>query len=73
MLRNDLKEEYRLFFLVKGHLDASPETVVASANGYFRRLWIAGSSGAPLYDYDEQFELAWKEKQNGIASNTGFN
>ena len=67
MLRNDLKEEYRLFYLVKGHLDASPETVVASANGYFRRLWADGSNGAPLYDYDEQFELAWKERQNGIT------
>lgn len=70
MLRNDLKEEYRLFYLVKGHLDASPETVVASANGYFRRLWAAGSNGAPLYDYDEQFELAWKERQNGITVNS---
>jgi len=67
MLRNDLKEEYRLFYLVKGHLDASPETVVASANGYFRRLWADGCNGAPLYDYDEQFELAWKERQNGIT------
>ena len=70
MLRNDLKEEYRLFYLVKGHLDAPPKTVIDCANGYFRRLWAAGSNGAPLYDYDEQFEQAWKERQNGIAVNS---
>jgi hypothetical protein len=57
----DLKEEYRLFYLVKGHLDASPQTVIESANGYFKRLWADGCNGAPLYDYDEQFELAWKK------------
>jgi len=66
MLRNDLKEEYRLFYMVKGHLDATPETVVQSAEGYFKRLWYDGANGAPLYDYAEQFEQAWKEKQNGI-------
>ena len=71
MLRNDLKEEYRLFYMVKGHLDADPKTVINSAEGYFRRLWMAGSNGAPLYDYDEQFEQAWKDRQNGIKENTG--
>jgi len=60
----DLKEAYRLFFMVKGHLDATPETVLASADGYFKRLWYAGGNGAPLYDYDEQFEIAWKKKYN---------
>ncbi len=60
----DLKEAYRLFYMVKGHLDATPETVLASADGYFKRLWYAGGNGAPLYDYDEQFEIAWKKKYN---------
>ena len=63
----DLKEEYRLFYMVKGHLDADPQTVVASADGYFKRLWYDGGDGAPLYDYDEQFELAWRKKHNGIS------
>jgi hypothetical protein len=71
MLRNDLKEEYRLFYMVKGHLDADPKTVTNSAEGYFRRLWMAGSNGAPLYDYAEQFEQAWRDAQNGITENTG--
>jgi hypothetical protein len=71
MLRNDLKEEYRLFYMVKGHLDASPETVIASANGYFTRLWYDGGDGAPLYDYSEQFEEAWRHRQNGFKKDTG--
>lgn len=58
----DLKEAYRLFFMVKGHLDATPETVLASAEGYYKRLWYAGGNGAPLYDYDEQFEIEWKKR-----------
>lgn len=60
----ELKEAYRLFFLVKGHLDATPETVLGSANGYFRRLWADGCNGAPLYDYDSDFNVAWEAKYN---------
>jgi hypothetical protein len=69
LTKNDYKEEYRLFFMVKGHLNATPETVVASANGYFKRLWYDGGDGAPLYDYNEQFEEAWS-KLNGEQSNS---
>ena len=70
MLRNDLKEEYRLFYMVKGHLDVTPETLVASADGYFKRLWYDGCNGAPLYNYDEQFEQAWRHRQNGNFKNS---
>lgn len=68
MLKNDLKEQYRLFYMVKGHLNASPQTVIDSADGYFKRLWYDGSNGAPLYDYSEQFEIEWK-KINGVKIN----
>ena len=70
MLKNDLKEQYRLFYMVKGHLNASPETVLDCAPGYFKRLWYDGSNGAPLYDYSEQFEQAWRHKQNGFTEDT---
>ncbi len=60
--KNDLKEEYRIFFMVKGHLNASPQTVMECYNGYFNRLWRDGSDGGPLYEYDEQFEHAWEKK-----------
>ena len=47
-MNTDLKEEYRIFFLVKGHLDATESTVLSSYDGYFKRLWYAGADGAPL-------------------------
>lgn len=56
----EIKAAYKLFFMVKGHLDCTPETALASADGYFKRLWYDGANGAPLYDYEEQFEEAWK-------------
>ena len=59
---DELKEAYRLFFLVKGHLNCTPQTALQSAPGYFKRLWYDGANGAPLYDYDEQFEIAWAKK-----------
>jgi len=55
------KEAYRLFWLVKGHLNTSHETVISSQNSYFKRLWIAGSNGAPLYEYEEGFEEAFQK------------
>lgn len=55
----ELKEAYRLFFLVKGHLNCSPQTALASADGYFKRLWYDGANGAPIYEYEEQFEEQW--------------
>ena len=67
----DLKEEYKIFYMVKGHLDATPQTVINSADGYFKRLWADGCNGAPLYLYEEQFERAWEEKY-GISTNTKF-
>ena len=33
------KECCRLFYMVKGHLNTSPETIRSSYNGYFKRLW----------------------------------
>jgi hypothetical protein len=33
------KEAHRLFWMVKGHLDSSEQTVFQSAPGYFKRLW----------------------------------
>ena len=33
------KEAFRVFFLVKGHIDVSEETAYACYDGYFKRLW----------------------------------
>ena len=36
---NEVKEAYELFWLVKGHLNSTHETIMSSKNGYFKRLW----------------------------------
>ena len=59
---DEIKEAYKYFFMVKGHLDCTEKTALASADGYFKRLWYDGCAGAPLYLYEEQFEKAWAEK-----------
>jgi hypothetical protein len=63
------KEAYRLFFMVKGHLNCDENTAIECADGYFKRLWYDGADGAPLYDYSEQFELAWEKKLNDQQKN----
>tara|TARA_B100000925_G_C22009602_1_gene475560 strand:+ start:149 stop:367 length:219 start_codon:yes stop_codon:yes gene_type:complete len=57
-----LKEACRIYFLVKGHIDISDEQAFSSYNSYFRRLWFAGSDGAPLYEKEDAFEEAWRNK-----------
>lgn len=64
MSLEDKKEAYRLFWMVKGHIDASEQTILESAPGYFRRLW--GNHEA--YYREEGFEAAWNEKL--ASSNT---
>ena len=61
---SEINEAYRLFFMVKGHLNCTVETALASADGYFKRLWYDGCAGAPLYLYEEQFEEAWATKND---------
>tara|TARA_B100001287_G_scaffold12688_1_gene9538 strand:- start:568 stop:768 length:201 start_codon:yes stop_codon:yes gene_type:complete len=58
---DDFKEACRLFWMVKGHLNTSRETILSSQDSYFKRLWIMGSNGAPLYESEEGFEEAYKE------------
>ena len=62
----EIKEAYRLFYLVKGHIDCTHSTALSSANGYFKRLWYAGSNGAPLYEKEEEFEILWEKKKKDI-------
>lgn len=63
----DLKEAYRLFWIVKGHIAESDQTALDSYDGYFKRMWIDGSNGAPLSDYEEGFEIAWNKKMHSIT------
>tara|TARA_B100000123_G_scaffold272107_1_gene253609 strand:- start:69 stop:257 length:189 start_codon:yes stop_codon:yes gene_type:complete len=51
-----LKECCRLFWMVKGHLNTSEETIRSSYNGYFKRLWYNNEA----YIKEEGFEEAYK-------------
>lgn len=51
------KEAYRLFWMVKGHLNTSHKTIMQSADGYFKRLW----GNNEIYIYEEGFEEAYKK------------
>jgi hypothetical protein len=57
----DFKEACILFWLVKGHLNTSEETIMSSYNGYFKRLW--GNNERTEYGM-EGFEEAYKKKVN---------
>jgi hypothetical protein len=53
----ELKEACRLFWIVKGHLNASPSTILSSYNGYFKRCW----GNNECYVHEEGFEDAWNQ------------
>ena len=54
---SDYKQEYRLFYMVKGHLNTTHDTVMKSADGYFRRLW----NNNEAYLHEEGFEESYKK------------
>lgn len=61
MTENELKEfkeACRLFWIVKGHLNTSNQTILESYNGYFKRMW--GNHEACYHE--EGFESAWHQK-----------
>jgi hypothetical protein len=55
----DFKEACRIFWMVKGHLNSSDETIKACYSGYFSRLW--GNHEACYLE--EGFEEAYKKRK----------
>lgn len=51
------KEAHRLFWMVKGHLNAPQQTIFQSYDGYFKRLW--GNHEAVYHE--DGFEEAYKK------------
>ena len=60
-----LKEAYRIFFLVKGHLDCTEETALACYDSYFKRCWYSQES----WTREEKFIKAYEKK----FKSTGLN
>ncbi len=53
-----IKEAYRLFWMVKGHLNVDQKTALGCADSYFNRLW--GNTDG-VYRSDG-FDEAWDKK-----------
>ena len=54
----DFKEACRLFWMVKGHLNAKDHVIMECYDGYFKRMWYSEES----YVHTEGFEEAWEKK-----------
>tara|TARA_B100000925_G_C21955205_1_gene450872 strand:- start:663 stop:851 length:189 start_codon:yes stop_codon:yes gene_type:complete len=55
-MSNDFKEACRLFWMVKGHLGATDETILSSADGYFKRLWYNNESYLKIDGFEEAYQ-----------------
>jgi hypothetical protein len=54
-----LKDAYRAFWMIKGHLNVSEATVLGTYEGYFRRLWY----NEEAYLHAEGFEEAYNKME----------
>lgn len=57
MNKIDLKEPCRFFYMVKGHLNTSTETILASYDSYFKRMW----NNNEAYLHEQGFEEAYNK------------
>ena len=63
---NDVKEAYRLFWLVKGGLHAPHDTIMESAKGYFAKVWYdyeGQDVEAALEGFEEAYAAVKKERK----------
>jgi hypothetical protein len=58
MSPKDFKEASRLFWMVKGHLNAEDHVIMDCYDGYFTRIWY----NEEAYVNEEGFEEAWENK-----------
>tara|TARA_Y100001963_G_C6531268_1_gene331177 strand:+ start:364 stop:552 length:189 start_codon:yes stop_codon:yes gene_type:complete len=57
-MTHDIKEAYRIFYLVKGHLDCTEDTALQCYDGYFNRLWYSQEA----WTREEAFIKAYEKK-----------
>jgi len=51
------KEAYRIFWIVKGHFNATEECILSCYDNYFKRVWYNEES----YIHSEGFEEEWQK------------
>ena len=54
----DDKEVMRMFYMTKGHLNSSIETMRSCYWGYWKRAWYNGE----FYNHGQDFEKVYKER-----------
>jgi len=58
------KEAHRLFWIVKGHFSASEQTILDSAEGYFKRIWNNNEAYLHEDGFDEAYARLMENKHN---------
>ena len=56
------KEKCKIFYMTKGHLNASKETITNCYDAYFKRAWY--NEEFSCVGKDEGFENAYEEMNN---------
>ena len=56
------KSMFKVFWLVKGHLNTSEQDIIDCYNSYFNRVWY----NEEAYIYEEGFEEAYEKFYNNI-------
>ena len=53
----DIKEMYRIFYMVKGHFETvSESTIIECYEGYFKRLWGNTENYYKDDDFEERYQ-----------------
>lgn len=68
MNSNDLKDNCKLFYMVKGHLNVSIDTINKSAPGYFIRLWNNNEAQYREHGFEKHFQKFLNDNINNLSS-----
>ena len=58
------KEIYKMFYMIKGHLNVTEETARASYDGYFRRAWGNHEMVYHLDGFEEEYAKKFLTNNN---------
>lgn len=67
MKSTELKEHCRIFYMMKGHLNTSLETIVKSSPGYFKRLWYNEEAYIHETDFQKHYNLFKKRYEEQLG------
>lgn len=66
MTYGSFKEKCKMFYMTKGHLNTSKETIINCYDGYFKRAWY--NEEFSYRGKDKGFEKAYEEMNNATIS-----